>query len=260
MSYTNQIYISTVLLERNRWTTRQPSVVVSEWLDRFKEAGFDGVELWQNHALLASPQEQNRLRNSPIPIAIFNSYAGCGDEHAAERDASTGMAQSLSSTGMKFNFGRNGDQHSLYTQNVIAWRKAFPPSFRMLCECHRRTTMEDPKVAAETFERMAPHRIEAIVHAFGSDFAEVKRWFHCLGSRITHVHVQSSSESRRRVRLDRQPALVRERVRFLEDVGFKGSFTIEFTAGVTQPDKDEDIETTFQNAVVDLAFLRELLA
>ena len=53
-----EIYIGTILLERNRWTRdKKPTCLVSEWIPRFKEAGFDGMELWENHAALASSTE-----------------------------------------------------------------------------------------------------------------------------------------------------------------------------------------------------------
>ena len=51
MAEDGKIYIGTILLEVNRWTAgKEPSYLVSEWVERFAEAGFDGMELWQFHA------------------------------------------------------------------------------------------------------------------------------------------------------------------------------------------------------------------
>lgn len=48
-----RVLIGTILLEPNRWKPgKLPSFRVSQWLDRFADAGFAGVELWENHAAL----------------------------------------------------------------------------------------------------------------------------------------------------------------------------------------------------------------
>lgn len=69
------IDIGTVLLEANRRTAaKQPGFAVSDGLGRSAATGFAGIELWQNHALLATGHEQEALRSSPVPLAVFNRY------------------------------------------------------------------------------------------------------------------------------------------------------------------------------------------
>ena len=162
--YRDHIYIATVLLEKNRWLDgeRRPSLLVSDWLSRFQDAGFDGIELWQNHALLASPDEIDALRRSPVPVRILNSYAGCEDQSDDERGRSAEAARLLLADGMKFNFGREPTRHEEYVRNVQAWRRQLPADFRFLCECHGGTTMEDPKRASETFNRLGCDDYEII--------------------------------------------------------------------------------------------------
>jgi len=50
---------------------------------------------------------------------------------------------------------------------------------------------------------------------------------------------------------------VQARVNLLRDAGFRGSFTIEFTEGVSAD--DEKIETLFRNAVRDMTLLKQYL-
>ena len=108
---THPIYISTVLLEPNRWTAeKEPSFLVSDWLPRFAEAGFDGVELWQNHALQADAREQAALGNAPLPIPIFNSYAALGPDGHTTRAQTTEWVQRLDCRGVKFNVGKDPDR------------------------------------------------------------------------------------------------------------------------------------------------------
>ena len=57
MKNTTAIFLSSVLLEKNRWDSRIPSLKISDWLRSIADAGFDGVELWENHLLLADAAE-----------------------------------------------------------------------------------------------------------------------------------------------------------------------------------------------------------
>ena len=66
------IYLSTVCLEKNRWGRREPSFKVSEWTQRLAEYGFDGIELWEFHYLLADDAEKAKLTNLDMPM-IYNS-------------------------------------------------------------------------------------------------------------------------------------------------------------------------------------------
>jgi len=100
------IYIGTILLERNRWSPgKVPTYQVSEWMDRFKRDGFDGMELWENHAALCSDDELARLEQAPLPVVVFNSYAGLGDGGLPEREQATRLANRLGARAIKFNVG-----------------------------------------------------------------------------------------------------------------------------------------------------------
>jgi sugar phosphate isomerase/epimerase len=254
--YENDIYLGTVLLEKNRWLDgeRVPSFAVSDWVDRIAEAGFDGIELWQNHAFLVPREEQEKLRASPIPVKIFNSYDRCGRETQEERARAAEMAEFLSADGMKFNFGRDPARHAEYCETVKTWRAMLPRDFRFLCECHGGTTIEDPRRAAETFEQLGRSDYEIIIHGFGGGQADVMGRFKLHGRRITHIHACLSGARDGAMR----ETAVRARTRLLRDLGFRGSFTIEFTEGVGSD--DEDAEMLFRNAVRDMQALRQCLS
>ncbi|MBN1673409.1 MAG: sugar phosphate isomerase/epimerase [Kiritimatiellae bacterium] len=259
MDYTDRIYIGTVLLERNRWSSREPSFQVSDWARRMAEAGFDGIELWQNHAVKATEQEREKLKGSPCPVTIFNSYAGCEDEQRAEREEAVQLARFFSARGMKYNFGRDKARHAAYRTNVRDWREALPASFRFLCECHGGSSMEEPEIAAATFDALGNGGYEAIVHVMNREEGAVRRWFERLGARITHAHVALSGpgpNERGAICLSQDPEFVRSRMGLLRELGYRGSYTIEFTEGVRG---HEDRERLFENAVADMAFLRECL-
>jgi sugar phosphate isomerase/epimerase len=253
VKYTNQIYLGTVLLEKNRWVKgeRRPTLAVSDWVRRIADEGFDGIELWQNHALLVGDEERERLRHSPAPVRIFNSYAGCESETLEERKRATEMVRFFATGGVKFNFGRDPARHDEYCENVKAWREMLLPEVRFLCECHGGTTMQDPEQAAATFSRLGREDYEIILQGFGGEDADIRRSFALFGRQITHIHACLSPQGPIPVED------VQKRVDLLASLGFCGSFTVEFTEGVGA--ENESIESLFRNAVRDLKQLRKCL-
>lgn len=252
-NYENHVYFGTILLEKNRWIKGQrvPSLLVSDWTLKIADAGFDGLELWQNHALLASEQEREKLRHAPVPVRIFNSYANCETETLAERTQASELARYFQASGMKFNFGRSPDLHAEYVENVRLWRAQLPQDFRFLCECHGGTTMEQPLRAAETFRGMNRNDYEVIIHGFGAEDESIKHWFELHAGRITHIHAHLSPKG------PPDETLVQKRIGLLRSLGFCGSYTIEFTEGVGSA--DETPAQLFKNAERDLALLKKCL-
>lgn len=253
-----EVYIGTILLERNRWAPgKRPSCRVSEWLGRFAEAGFDGTELWENHAALCPAEEIEALEESSFPVAVYNSYVSFSDSGGAERSRAAALARRLRAAGIKFNLGKDPSQRETYLRNLRAWRSVLPENVRMLCECHGGTIMEDPVRAKEVLDELGDGSCQAIVTPFSHDLEELRTWFECLGRSITHAHVQMRGEDGKLARLDRKPSFVKEALHVMLEEGFKGTFTIEFTEGVGTA--DEDIEGLFRAAARDLSFLKTQL-
>jgi sugar phosphate isomerase/epimerase len=250
MSHTS-IYIGTVLLEANRWARqRTPTFLVSDWLPRLAAAGFDGIELWENHVTLAPASERAALRAAPLPVRVFNSYATMNAAGAAARDLAAALALELRAGAVKFNVGKDSASLIEELEAARCWGRQMP-GVQLLCECHPGTALEHPERAAEALASFP--EVSVIVHAFTS--ADLQGWFRHLGPRVRHTHVQILDPNGRRCKLRDQTPLVRERLAAMRAAGYSGSFTIEFTAGVgTAP---EDREALFAAACDDLAFLRE---
>lgn len=252
-----QIYIATVLLERNRWKPgKVPTFQVSEWLGRFAEAGFDGIELWENHALEAEATEVERLKAAPLPITIFNSYATFDADGAEARAKAAAMAGELKAERIKFNIGKEESEFDAYVQTVVDWTKELPEGVRALCECHPGTVIETPPAAGKAFAVWKDYGVEAIIHPFNLTPDELRSWFKHLGDAITHAHVQLNRDRKMRS-LSYDLDCVKENLKIMREEGFKGTFAIEFTDGVGAP--DEDMDVLFAHAVKDMEILREYL-
>jgi sugar phosphate isomerase/epimerase len=250
------IYIGTILLEKNRWAKgKQPSYPVSDWVERFRESGFDGMELWENHALLVTDDELNALTNSKLPVAIFNTYMGFTDKEIAAQERTAALIHDFEAAGVKFNLGADAFLEKEYTTNVARWGALIPSQTRLLCECHAGTIMEDPQKAREIFAAWEDPRFQAIVHPFDRNLKSLASCFKYLGPRITHAHVQLRAEGGSIMCLDSQPTMVKEALHIMQEEGFSGSFTLEFAEGTGKP--EEKREELYKAALRDLAFLRE---
>jgi len=248
------IYIGTVCLDPTRWGSRQPSLAVSDWLERFRGDGFDGVELWEFHFTAAGEAERDRLVAAATPLAIYNSYVGFADDDAAARSIAVGAIARLRAQAVKYNLGPDAAKLGEYRRNLLAWAEQLPDSCRLLCECHPGTVLEKVDDAAAFFADLDPARFGVIVHVMG-DADGIKPWFAGLHGRIDHLHVQMRDPGT-------DPTVPENRPPFdacfdvVKAGGFQGSATIEFSRGIG---KDEDTETIYRNACADLAYCREAL-
>lgn len=252
------IYLGTILLEPNRWAKgKQPTYLVSDWVERAKADGFDGLELWENHAALASPEELERLAQALPPLAIYNTYCGFATDDAPQRDQALALATKLGAQGLKFNVGGDPNERVTYLRELDTFAQRCPCDWRLLCECHPGTVVEDPKAAAAFFDELGRERFEMMVHAFSWGTGPLQAWFDQLGDRITHVHVQMRDPDGTMIGLADAPDRVTETLGVLRDRGFHGSYTLEFTRGTRAA--EECVDGLYRAALSDLQVLREAL-
>lgn len=252
-----EIYMATVLLDRNRWTEdHNPAVKASVWLERFKADGFDGLELWSFHATHASEEELVRLNQSGLPIRIFNSYA-CFDREDPEQETDITAAVRFGARGIKYNIGSDPALRKTYLKQLAAWRERVPENIRLLCECHPGTIIEQPADAKAFFDELGLDGHGIIVHPF-SRFDSLEEWFDRFGPDVVHAHMQMPDEEGRLIRFDKRPDLAEQAIRIMQQKNYCGSYSLEFTEGVAIP--GESPEMLYQNARKDLSLLRSLLA
>jgi|SaaInlStandDraft_1057018.scaffolds.fasta_scaffold31217_3 sugar phosphate isomerase/epimerase len=256
MTENPEIYFSTVLLEKNRWGSREPSLLVSDWMAKIQEGGFDGLELWENHLLKAGPDELEKVLSSSLPVKILNTYCDFDNESTPQREASAQLANKLGVSGVKFNFGNNLELIDQYRDNLLQWIEMLPQGCRMLCECHPYTVLED-RAQAQKILTPLMDKIEIIVHPFGGNREGFQELTELWGQSITHIHVAGGGEEGFRYSPLASSSKVSERISMLKEVGSDCTWTIEFCAGVAS--KAEVMEELLKNASLDAQVLREKL-
>jgi hypothetical protein len=185
---------------------------------------------------------------------VFNTYAPFDAGGAEQRARAAQLADRLGAGRVKFNFGSDPARLGDYLAGLASWAQMLPPGCRPLCECHHGTVLEDPEAAAAAFRRLDGVEVDVIVHPFFLSAEALRRWLETFGANVSHAHLQLRDAQGVFQRLESNPALVRERLGIMADHGFRGSFSLEFTAGTRAP--DETRERLWRNALADLAFLR----
>ena len=250
MSKTN-IYLGTVALEINRWSSRIPSFSVSGWLDKIRAAGFDGIELWENHVLL-SENEAEKIKDSGFPVGVYNHYGIFTNSDTALRTKAADMIRFLDAGAVKYNIGNNPDLLAEYKENVLRFAESLPDNCVLLCECHAGTLLENDNAVEDFFKGLCPQKFAMIIHPFAEP-ETLRSKFERFGNRIAHIHSQYSYDNKR-IRLERQPEQVAACFDILKEYGYNGSFTIEFSELTAEP--GENIDDLFANTVLDLSYIR----
>ncbi len=263
----HRILLGTVAIEPHRWRADLPPLIrASAWAGRARQAGFDGLELWQRHFTEADPAEQAVLAAQPEPLEIFNAYPSFEDtpEAAATRERIAAAIRTTRARAVKFNLGTKPALRADYLRTFAAWAATLPPDITLLNECHGGDIADKPAAARALHDELALPNLAVIVHAFSTDEAELRAWFDTFGPAVRHVHVQHRHPDGLWRRLDADPARNAARARLLRELGFTGTLTTEFSDGVAwgrpNPAREENPEALFAAATADLAFLRQHLA
>ncbi len=257
MDYKGKILIGTVMLEKNRWTQEKvPTVWISEWLDMFREDGFEGIELWENHVLRNPESERIKIKSCGIPLIYLSSYLKFDGSDDEEMQKVAEAAKELSAVFIKFNLSNNIDLLETHIIKIRRFAELLPEGCSLLCECHSNTIMDDLNNALKVFEILNDERFGVIIHLF--DPLEIlQKWFMAFGQKIKHTHLHLY-DGENFTALRNKPELLATHLKFIHQMGFKGSYTVEFTKGAATP--DEKIESIYRNAVDDMKLIREVLS
>lgn len=241
------VKIGTILLEPGRWARpKRATYAVSEWTGRFRHAGFDGMELWEDH-------DGDLLTSADFPTSVYNTYCGFDDASGPARAGALERIAAHRARGVKFNVGADEPCRVEYARNLREWVDALPEDCRPLCECHGGTIVETPEAAWDFFDQ-ADVDCGVIVHAFADGEERLYEWLRRFGSLVELVHVQLRNDAGQFLRLDEAAELVERRLSILRDAAFAGSYTLEFTKGTGTT--DDRPELLWEHALADLAFLR----
>src|SRR5262249_54164660 len=153
-------------------------------------AGFDGIELWEDHL-------DDAVLAGPLPIVVFNTYVSFDEPDDRARRAVVDRIASAHAVAVKFNIG--ADRQAVGTSarrgagrgeggGGGGWG-ARPPRTGARGGRRAGRAAEDRAVAARLLDAAGPtNRVGAIVHTHESA-DQLRARFAAYGERIAHVHV-----------------------------------------------------------------------
>lgn len=251
-----KIYLGSIALEKNRWAPgRVPTYLVSDYVQRAKEDGFAGIELWQYHYLSADAEEKKRLIDSDTEF-IFNSYLTLKDGLTDDLRKTAEAITQLNAVALKYNFahtdyGTGPEEIKSQKETLLRFADLLPEKTKLLCECHAYTLGEVPERMQEVFQGL-DERFGAIIHLVTQqDFA--KRCFDSYGDRICHIHSAYSVPEVGFQLLESNADVMKSHLQYYKSRGFDGTVTIEFVKNADSP------EEYYENAKKDLAFWKAML-
>ena len=247
----HQIYLGTISMEINRrFCGENLALRVSDYVERIKQDGFYGIELWQYHYTCASDEEKAKLASANIPF-IFSSYLSLEEYDEESYRAVADAVHALKAVAVKYNFGRSKDTTPdipKQLENLKKLTAMLPEYTKMICECHANTIAEFPEDAVKLFSQLDKERFGAIVH-LPENIELADRCYKEFGDRIWHIHCQYRPEGAGCALLDDGTDFVASTLKHHIENGFDGSVTIEFLKA------EETVEEHYANAVADLKYL-----
>ena len=245
------VYLGTIALEKNRWEKDQTATIdVAAYIERAVKDGFDGVELWGPHYLLADESEKERIRKTG-KVSIFNTYVGFDKGITEELCQNAKAINEINPKAIKFNL-QNKENRDGQVETLRKFAEMLNPEIRLLCECHLFTLTDDHEIAAGVFNELGK-RYGAMVHTRNGalteeqDFEDLKCRFKAYGEHICHLHA-SNYNGKEFIHIY-DGDVVEKHIDYILSQGYNGNCTIEFTVG-------DEAEEMYENALKDLEWLK----
>lgn len=251
------IYLSTLLLEKNRSNGKGPSLLVSDWMEPIGEAGFGGLELWMNHLLFSSRSEWELIKErgleSDLASALIASPlpADASDKSRRLRDSLLEACDYFRPEGLKLGLPKGEEGLDF----LKTWVRDVPREIAIFCDCREG---EGGVAALDRLRQALPGgRFRAVIHPFLLSAAEFEAALLAHGDFIGNLGVQTRKGNAWVQILDDKEGS-RKIIAVSRKHVYKGTWTLEFTKGAGQA--GEDIDDLFDASEADLNFLTETLA
>jgi len=252
------VYLSTFLLEKNRWNGKGPSLLVSDWIEPIAEAGFRGVEVWGPHFFFASRSEWETMREksqeADIPIVFLYSHLPLdkSDKSARQRDSLIEAADYFGVVGLKLLLADDaGAEEKL--SFLEKWKSEVPRDLQIVRAFDER--LPQPGEIDASRKRVGSS-FRCSINPFACKPDAAESFFREAGDLLVNLTVKARYEGRHAALRDAEEGA--DIVSLMRRLDFKGSWTLEATAGVGEP--GEDIDLLFDEAEEDLNFLLAALA
>jgi sugar phosphate isomerase/epimerase len=273
------ILLNTIALEPNRWTAgKVPYRPLVELLGPIARAGFDALEVWQNHAVLLDDAGLETLRETAdrecLAMPVLGMYPAFHlegrerDEEKARWDRMVRIMDTLGARVLKLMPGRvasadlTGD---LWDQSVAFVQEALDRTadrgFPVPLEMHGGTVADSAESVLRFIGAVGSDRLKVCFQPMGfADTDGTIAIYDALAPHVMHMHVQGRAG-------DRMAALEESDIdysRVLRRIfrgGFDGYVSIEFVRDcVVESPEQLNVEKVLANAARERQFIRRQIS
>ena len=259
------IFLSTILLEKNRSNGKGPSLLVSDWIEPIGEAGFAGVDLWLNHLRLSSRSEWQLIKDlsgdSDLKLTSISAVipADSSDKSQKLREAVVEACAYFLPDRLKFSVAEDGRSRGLSAslldslEFIKNWSRDLPRETGMLFDGGPNQIGADS--LAQLRKLLDGKRYQAALHPFLMSQTEFASALKAAGDFLGNLGVQAKEAEEWILLEDKTDEYTK--IISTARKGFQGTWTLECTKGVGRP--TENIDNLFDNAEKDLNFLNEII-
>lgn len=274
--------LGTIALEPNRWTAfREPRMDIIELLPAIRRAGFDQLEIWQNHISLRSLSTIHALRAKGDETGVAFTYIGvypvftatgleAREQERVQADI-LDKAEILGTHRLKIMLacGLKGgeatpDQLRQVADRFGRWyREATARGIHMAVELHGGTIF-DPVEAGERFTQAHPELDFTICYQ-PYDFQDTVKAMALadrFSGRISHIHLQAPQPHEKGghyVLLEESSLDYRRLLPHILRRNPGATLTLEFVRDCLEKGSDFDVERVLANARKDADFVDAVL-
>lgn len=272
-----KIVLNSIALEPNRWTEGKiPYFHLRDLLLPVKEAGFDSVEVWQNHVDLLDRAAVGLLKETgdslgisfPI-IGMYPRFVVPEEEREDELDHWSRMAERvdiLDSDILKVMPGRtpsedlsNGKWDRAVAFVREALEKTEEPGFLVPLETHGGTVADDPDALLRFLDDVGSDRLKICWQPYDfADTDEAIELYDKLSDHIIHLHLQGRCDGQMEL-LEDSDLDYEAILGHIFESGFDGYLSIEFVKNCVVNDPvNFDVEDVLKNARQDREFIESV--
>jgi hypothetical protein len=266
MTYASSpVYLSSLLLEKNRWNGKGPALPVSEWIEPIAESGFNGCELWFNHLAFVSRSDweaikaEAALHQAEIPMLYGHLPTESTEKAKRQREALLDAVDFFRPKALRFHLGEPLTADG-YLKKLAARVQAAAEIVRdigrdtqLVFECQLYPfRVEEAKAVLEGVDSS---RTTLAIRPFEMTRGDLEAAFGLGRDAVSHFGVRIK-QGNDYVGLVSKADLCKQVLVQSRKLSFIGPWILETTAGVGG--KSEDVVDLFDAAERDMNFLQEL--
>ncbi len=259
------LYLSTLLLEKNRWNGKGPALLLADHMEDIAESGFVGLEVWMNHLYFISRSDWEIIREKAqdldLPIALISSDfpSDSSEKSRRFRDGILEACDYFQPDGLHVTSGdfplkkEKSPISGPAWQSFRDWSRDLSRNMPVFIDFNKDSLSLLDDMTSKSRDERSRYRL--VVEPIDMPPVELARLLGDYVQDISHVHLHAK-DAKNWVSLRDARDRVLEAIAILKKKGYKGSWSLYLTRGTGTT--GESVDVMLDNAERDLNFLNSV--